>query len=91
MADIAYVSATFGCSRILLRHDRPVAQIPPCITSHHAPFCSRNVRTYVLHTLLHTVTQWCIVGYLFDAVWGVCDRSIAVLVCAVHPKKKVHC
>ena len=53
--------------------DRPISQIPECICviSHSATFCNRMC-TYV-HI---SVTKWCIVGYLSDAMWDVWDGSI---------------
>ena len=50
--------------------NRPISQIPQCIgaVSHNAPFCNRNVHI--------SVTKWCIVGYLFDALWDLWDGSI---------------
>ena len=47
--------------------NRPISQIPEsiCAISHNATFCNRNVHI--------SVTKWCIVGYVFDALW---DGSI---------------
>ena len=51
-------------------HNRPISQIPECICaiSHNATFCNRNVHI--------SVTKWCIMGYLCDALWDLWDGSI---------------
>ena len=38
------------------------------VTFHNAPFCNRNVHI--------SVTKWCIVGYLCNALWNLWDGSI---------------
>ena len=47
-----------------------IAQIPKCTSaiSQNAPFCYRNVHI--------SVTKWCILGYLSDALWDLWDGSI---------------
>ena len=51
--------------------NRAVSQIPQCTSPilHNAPFCNRNVHI--------SVTKWCIVGYLSNALWDLWDGSIA--------------
>ena len=48
----------------------PVAQIPQCTSpmSHNATFCNRNVHI--------SVTKWCTVGCLSNALWGLRYGSI---------------
>ena len=50
---------------------RSVTQIPQCTgpTSINAPFCDRNVCTFL-------ITKCCIVGYLSNALWDLWDESI---------------
>ena len=61
--------------------DRYISQIPQCIWQifHNAPLCNRNVHTCVYIS----VTKWCIMGYLSDALWDLCDRFIVNNVRAV--------
>ena len=51
-------------------HNRPVAQIPQCVSpiSHNAPVCNRNVHI--------PVTKWCTVGYFYNALWDMWVGSI---------------
>ena len=51
----------------------PVTQIPQCKSpiSHNAPFVTE------MCTCVHiSVTKWCIVGYMPDALWDLWDGSI---------------
>ena len=59
--------SSFWCS---LGSNRPISQIPECICaiSHNATFCNRNVHI--------SVTKWCIMGYVCDALWDLWDGSI---------------
>ena len=53
----------------------PNSQIAPCTSpiSHNAPFCNRNVHI--------SVTKWCIVGSLADALWDLWDGPINSALC----------
>ena len=52
--------------------NRPIAQTPQCTSpiSHNAPVYNQNVHNSV------SVAKSCILGYLFDALWNLWDRSI---------------
>ena len=51
-------------------NNRPVPQIPQCIIplSHNAQFCNSYVHI--------SVAEWCIVGYLSDALWDYSQSCI---------------
>ena len=58
--------------------NRPVAQTPlcPCRIFHNAPFCTK------------CVTKWCIVVYVFDALFAFRKTYMVTNICAIYTVQK---
>ena len=70
MASLAHSELVCCDTNLQLERNWPISQIPQCICpkSHNAPYCNRNVQI--------SVTKWCIVGCLSDALWDLGDGPI---------------
>ena len=69
-----WVVPVSACIREMSVGSKVCYRLPPTNTnliSLHAPFCTRSVHI--------SVTKWCIVGYLSNALWHLWDESISSL------------